>query len=155
MHAGDGETTSGEADHVGGRWQRADADFLRGLLALPELALVAESCPAERSLHERLVAEPTCAVGDDELAALADADARDNYATFSPSATPSNARARSRRTTSRSSAAAGSRCRRSSSIAWSMRSSLGSSTTRPTRSSGARRSCCIAHSASPSSTAAC
>jgi hypothetical protein len=82
MYAADGETTSGEADHVGGRWQRADADFLRGLLALPELALVAESCPAERSLHERLVAEPTCAVGDDELAALADADARDNYATF-------------------------------------------------------------------------
>jgi len=82
MHEAEGETTSGEADPIGERWQRAEPDFLRGLLALPELALVAESCPAERLLHERLVAEPTRAVGDDELEALADADARDNYATF-------------------------------------------------------------------------
>jgi hypothetical protein len=82
MHDADGETTSGEGDAVGARRQRAGADFLRGLLALPELALVAESCPAERLLHERLVAEPTRAVDAAELAAIADDDARENYATF-------------------------------------------------------------------------
>ena len=82
MHDADGETTSGEGDPVGARWQRAGADFLRGLLALPELALVAESCPAERLLHERLVVEPMRAVDAGELAAIADDDARENYATF-------------------------------------------------------------------------
>jgi uncharacterized protein DUF6352 len=82
MFEANGETTSGAADHVGERWQRAGADFLRGLLTLPELALVAESCAAERSLHERLVAEPTRAVADDELAAIAEDDARDNYTTY-------------------------------------------------------------------------
>ena len=81
MHDADGATTGGEGD-VGERWQAADAGFLRGLLALPELALVAESCPAERLLHERLVATPTRAVDTAELAAIADRDARDNYTTF-------------------------------------------------------------------------
>ena len=82
MHHADRETTSGEGDPAGARWQRAGADFLRSFLALPELALVAESCPAERLLHERLVVEPTRAVDAGELAAIADGDARENYATF-------------------------------------------------------------------------
>src|SRR3954452_12387133 len=64
------------------RWQRPGDGFLRDLLALPELALVDESCAAERRLHERLVAEPARAVAGDELAAVADDDARQNYATF-------------------------------------------------------------------------
>src|SRR3954447_20077096 len=64
------------------RWQRPGDDFLRGLLALPELALVDESCAAEQRLHERLAAEPTRPVASDELAAVVDDDARDNYATF-------------------------------------------------------------------------
>jgi hypothetical protein len=81
MHEANGETTSGASDGVG-RWQRAGGDFLRGLLALRELALVAESCPAERSLHARLVDEPARAVAHAELAAIADADARDNYRTY-------------------------------------------------------------------------
>src|SRR6185369_9661954 len=38
--------------------------------------------PAERLLHERLVVEPTRAVDAGELAAIADGDARENYATF-------------------------------------------------------------------------
>jgi hypothetical protein len=63
-------------------WLRADDAFLRDLLALPELAVVAESCAAERRLHDRLVAEPTRAVAASELAALDDDDARENYATF-------------------------------------------------------------------------
>jgi hypothetical protein len=68
--------------NIGERWQPASDGFLGDLLDLPELALVEESCPAERRLHHRLVAAPTCAVSAAELAALADDDVRDNYATF-------------------------------------------------------------------------
>ena len=67
MRDTESETTSGEGEPVGERWQRASAGFLRSLLALPELALVAE---------------PTRAVEAGELAAFADDDARENYATF-------------------------------------------------------------------------
>ena len=45
----------------------------------PEVAPVADSCPAERALHERLMAEPRGAVEDGDLAALADGDVRENY----------------------------------------------------------------------------
>jgi len=54
-------------------------DFLRAYLARPELAPVAESCAAERALHEALLKEPRLVVEAQRLAALADADARDNY----------------------------------------------------------------------------
>jgi hypothetical protein len=81
MRDADREPTSEHRD-AGGRWRRADDDFLRGLLALPELAIVAESCSAERLLHERLAAAPRRTVGGAELDALADDDARDNYQTF-------------------------------------------------------------------------
>lgn len=54
----------------------------RRQLARPELALVEESCAAEHALHAALAAAPTRPVGDAELAALADADARDNWRTF-------------------------------------------------------------------------
>jgi hypothetical protein len=57
----------------------ATPSFLKAYLARPELAPVAESCPAERALHARLLAEPLAAVGEAELAALADADAAQNY----------------------------------------------------------------------------
>ena len=63
-------------------WRRADAAFLRPLLDLPELALVEESCDAERRLHEKLARDPLAAVDAGELAALADADARENLATL-------------------------------------------------------------------------
>jgi hypothetical protein len=48
-------------------------------LARPELALVAESCRAEIALHRRLQQEPTADVAPQDLAAIADADARENY----------------------------------------------------------------------------
>ncbi|HEY2560722.1 MAG TPA: DUF6352 family protein [Caldimonas sp.] len=73
--------TSSPSD-AGERWQRAGDDFLRGLLALPELAVVDASCAGERRLHDRLVAEPTGAVSTAELAAFADDDARENYETW-------------------------------------------------------------------------
>ena len=70
------------AQEAAASWLCADAEFFRPLLAAPELALVAESCPVERRLHEALRAEPLRTVDAAELGALADADARDNYAVF-------------------------------------------------------------------------
>jgi hypothetical protein len=61
-----------------GRLTVTDA-FLRSFLARPELAPVAESCPAELALHDALMKLPRRAVPATELDALADADARDNY----------------------------------------------------------------------------
>ncbi len=58
---------------------RVTDDFLRAYLGRPELAPVDESCDAERALHASLLGDPTRAVGADELAALADNDARENY----------------------------------------------------------------------------
>ena len=55
-------------------------DFLRSLLQRPELAPVAESCAGELALHERLLEAPRAAVDERQLAAISDADARENYA---------------------------------------------------------------------------
>lgn len=55
-------------------------DFLRSLLARPELAPVPESGPAELALHDALLAAPRRAVAAAEIAALEDADARENHA---------------------------------------------------------------------------
>ncbi|HEX2828917.1 MAG TPA: DUF6352 family protein [Burkholderiales bacterium] len=55
-------------------------DYLRLYFARPELALVPESCAAERALHERLLDEPRSEVSAAGLAELADEDARENYA---------------------------------------------------------------------------
>lgn len=63
-------------------WLVPGADYLRIFLARPELALVAESCPAEIALHKALQATPTRRVLPAELAALQDEDARDNYRMF-------------------------------------------------------------------------
>ncbi len=57
-------------------------DFLRATLLRPELAPVPESCAAELALSEKLLAAPRAAVADAELAAIADADVRDNYAVW-------------------------------------------------------------------------
>jgi hypothetical protein len=51
----------------------------RHWLARPELALVEESCRAEVALHRALQQDPLRPVGAAELAAIVDADARDNY----------------------------------------------------------------------------
>ena len=55
-------------------------DFLRESLLRPELAPLPESCAAELALHEKLMAVPRGAVGESELAGLADPDIRENYA---------------------------------------------------------------------------
>jgi hypothetical protein len=53
-------------------------DFLRGYLMRPELAPIPESCPAEIALHDALLANPRRPVSPGEVAAIQDADARDN-----------------------------------------------------------------------------
>jgi len=57
-------------------------DFLRAHLLRPELAPIAESDAAELALHESLLRDPRRSVRDADLAALGDADARENYAVW-------------------------------------------------------------------------
>lgn len=54
-------------------------DFLRFLLERPELALIEESCEAERALQQALMLDPRCDVAENALSALADQDAAENY----------------------------------------------------------------------------
>lgn len=63
-------------------WLQPGDDYLRLLLARPELALVPESCPAERRLHNALQQSPALAVASERIATLTDPDARDNYRMF-------------------------------------------------------------------------
>ena len=62
-----------------GRLAVTDA-FLRAYFLRPEIQPVAESCAAERGLHARLLDDPRRSVSEAELSALADPDARENYA---------------------------------------------------------------------------
>lgn len=54
-------------------------DFLRAYYLRPEIHPLEESCDAERALHASLIEAPRRSVAAEELAAIADADARDNY----------------------------------------------------------------------------
>jgi hypothetical protein len=63
-------------------WLVPTEAYLRLFLALPQLAVVAESCAAERRLHAALQDAPMRPVPPLELLDVADADARDNYALF-------------------------------------------------------------------------
>jgi hypothetical protein len=55
------------------------SDFLKVYLARPELTPPPEACVVEKTLHAALLADPRRAVGADEIAAIADADARENW----------------------------------------------------------------------------
>ena len=57
----------------------ATDEFLKVYLARPELTPPPEACAAERTLHAALLAEPRRQVAADEIAAIADADARENW----------------------------------------------------------------------------
>ena len=57
-------------------------DFLRHLLARPELAPIGSSCAAERALHEHLMEAPRDTVSEARLQELADPDAAANYAVW-------------------------------------------------------------------------
>ena len=54
-------------------------EFLKAYLARPEIAPPPEACSAERSLHAGLLRDPIRAVAPQEIAALTDADARENW----------------------------------------------------------------------------
>ena len=54
-------------------------DFLRTYLSRPELKLVPESCEVERTLHQRLNANPRAVISDEEIAGMEDPDIQVNY----------------------------------------------------------------------------
>ncbi len=60
----------------------ATNDLWRAFLARPELIPPDEACDAERALHAALMDDPVQAVPPSRLAALADADARENFGHF-------------------------------------------------------------------------
>jgi len=54
-------------------------EFLKAYVARPELVPPQEACAAERALYAALIANPRKAVGASEVAAIEDADARENW----------------------------------------------------------------------------
>jgi hypothetical protein len=54
-------------------------EFLKAYLARPEITPPVEACAAERALHHALLADPRQPVGVAQMAAIADADARENW----------------------------------------------------------------------------
>lgn len=54
-------------------------ELLKAYLARPELNPPADACPSERRLHGALLADPRRPVAAEEIAAIADADARENW----------------------------------------------------------------------------
>src|ERR1044072_5821328 len=54
-------------------------EFLKVYLARPEIVPPAEACAAERSLRRTLLVDPRQSVGPARIAAIADADARENW----------------------------------------------------------------------------
>ena len=61
-----------------GRLLPTDA-FFKAYAARPELVPPPEACKAERELHAGLLAQPRRHVGADQIAAIADPDARENW----------------------------------------------------------------------------
>jgi hypothetical protein len=54
-------------------------EFLKAYFARPELMPPGDACPAERRLHRELLADPRQQVSADEIASIADDDARENW----------------------------------------------------------------------------
>ncbi|MGY3469231.1 hypothetical protein ACVW0I_006102 [Bradyrhizobium sp. LM6.11] len=52
---------------------------MKTYLARPELIPPPEACLAEHTLYDAVLADPRRRVGDEEIAALLDADARENW----------------------------------------------------------------------------
>jgi hypothetical protein len=55
-------------------------EFLKVYLARPELTPPSDACAAEKTLHASLLADPRRKVNSAEISALADPDARENWA---------------------------------------------------------------------------
>jgi hypothetical protein len=54
-------------------------EFLKAYLARPELTPPPEACVVERTLHAALLADPRKPIAADDIAAIADPDARENW----------------------------------------------------------------------------
>jgi hypothetical protein len=54
-------------------------EFLKAFYARPEVLPPPEACDAERALHQRLMIAPTDPVAPEEIAAMLDPDARENW----------------------------------------------------------------------------
>lgn len=63
-------------------WLSPTPDYWRLWLERPELALVPESCKAEKRLHQALLTDPLMTVTPADLKAFKDSDARENYQLF-------------------------------------------------------------------------
>lgn len=63
----------------GDRWLLISDEFLKAYSARPELAPPPDACAAERRLHAALLAKPRAVIGSDEIAAISDPDARENW----------------------------------------------------------------------------
>jgi hypothetical protein len=57
-------------------------DFLKTYLARPEINPPADACIAERSLHSKLLDDPRAVITPNEVSAIADSDARENWGTL-------------------------------------------------------------------------
>ena len=60
-------------------WLKVTPDYLRAYFTRPEIHPVEESCKAEHALFEKIMADPFADINPEELAAIADKDAADNY----------------------------------------------------------------------------
>jgi hypothetical protein len=66
-------------DRAEGGGLKVTDEFLKVYLARPELIPPAEACAVERTLHGALLADPRMPVSPSDIAAIADADARENW----------------------------------------------------------------------------
>src|SRR5215213_2330398 len=66
-------------DRDAGRGLVLTDEFLKVYLARPELTPPADACVVEKTLHTTLMADPRRGVSAEEIAAIADADARENW----------------------------------------------------------------------------
>ena len=66
-------------DRDAGGGLKVTDEFLKLYLARPELIPPREACAVERTLHATLLAEPRLPVAASDIAAIADADARENW----------------------------------------------------------------------------
>jgi hypothetical protein len=66
-------------DRDGGGGLVVTDEFLKVYLARPELAPPPEACVVEKTLHAAVMSDPRRPVAPDDIAAIADADARENW----------------------------------------------------------------------------